>query len=117
MPLLILWSFLQAKKADLPTLSYTLTGEIPTLHILCRHLEKGPLSGGASLYGPLQGVTPRDDNKERIACTEGGSCSGTPVEIQRSSVCYNALKMTFFNLNQAWCYQAGFLFVNLFKTV
>ena len=25
------WAFLQAKKADLPTLSYTLTGEIPTL--------------------------------------------------------------------------------------
>ena len=49
-------------------------------------------------------------NKERIACTEGGSCSGTPVEIQRSSVCYNALKMTFFNLNQAWCYPSRLTF-------
>ena len=117
MPLLILWAFLQTKKADLPTLSYTLTGEIPTLSYTMQTPGKRSPFGRSLPVWAIIGSTPRDENKERIACTEGGSCSGTPVEIQRSSVCYNALKMTFFNLNQAWCYQAGLLFVNIFMTV
>ena len=110
MPLLILWAFLQAKKADLPTLSYTLTGEIPTLSYTMQTPGKRSPFGRSLPVWAIIGSTPRDENKERIACTEGGSCSGTPDEIQRSSVCYNALKMTFFNLNQAWCYPSRLTF-------
>ena len=110
MPLLILWAFLQAKKADLPTLSYTLTGEIPTLSYTMQTFGKRSPFGRSLPIWAIIGSTPRDENKERIACTEGGSCSGTPDEIQRCSVCYNALKMTFFNLNQAWCYPSRLTF-------
>ena len=110
MPLLIPWAFSQAKKADLPTLSYTLTGEIPTLSYTMQTPGKRSPFGRSLPVWAIIGSTPRDENKERIACTEGGSCSGTPDEIQPSSVCYNALKMTFFNLNQAWCYPSRLTF-------
>ena len=61
------WALLQTQMTDFPTLLNTSASEIPTLSYT-RSLKKVPLSGGASPYGPLQGVpspkrTPSKDEK------------------------------------------------------